>query len=77
MSKRTKYRVLSSLAFFVIFFTIWTILHVTVKGLDVGYKGMISGGLTAILAPRIKKINTQSGDKIQIKWIFLKKPISV
>ena len=28
-----------------------------------------------ILSPRKKKIQTQSGEKIQISWIFLKKPI--
>ena len=28
-----------------------------------------------ILSPRKKKIQTQSGEKIQISWIFLKEPI--
>ena len=29
----------------------------------------------AILSPRKKKIQTQSGEKTQVTWIFLKEPI--
>lgn len=77
MNKISKYRILGSLIFLLIFLTTWTTLHLTAEGLDVGYKGMISTGLTAILTPRIKKIDTQSGNKIQIKWLLLKRPISI
>ncbi|HLS10893.1 MAG TPA: hypothetical protein VK050_01900 [Flavobacteriaceae bacterium] len=73
MSKKTKIKILSHLVFFVIFIIIWTILHFTYKNLNGGYKAMICGGLTAILAPRIKEYKTQSGKQMQVKWIFLKK----
>jgi len=40
---------------------------------------MISAGIAAslavILSPRKKKIKTQTGEKTQITWIFLKEPI--
>jgi hypothetical protein len=35
----------------------------------------IASGLAIILAPRKKKIQTQSGRKTQITWVFLKEPI--
>ena len=38
---------------------------------------MISAGIMVILSPRIKEYETQSGKQMQVKWIFLKKPISV
>ncbi|GAL67973.1 hypothetical protein JCM19301_2885 [Jejuia pallidilutea] len=33
---------------------------------------MISAGIMAILLPRIKEYETQSGKQIQLKWFFLK-----
>lgn len=40
---------------------------------------LVRGGLSAVLAvilsPRKKKIKTQTGEKTQITWLFLKKPI--
>ncbi|MDB4241564.1 hypothetical protein N9820_01405 [Polaribacter sp.] len=35
----------------------------------------ISAGLAVILSPRKKKIKTQTGEKTQITWVFLKAPI--
>lgn len=40
-----------------------------------GIKAAIAALLAAILMPRKKKIITQSGEKTQLTWIFLKKPI--
>ena len=77
MNKLTKYRILSFLAFFVIFIIIWTILNFTFENLHGAYKAMISGGLTAFLAPRVQTFETQSGTQRQLKWIFFKKPISI
>jgi hypothetical protein len=37
----------------------------------------IAAGLAVILSPRKKKITTQTGEKTQITWLFLKKPISL
>lgn len=34
---------------------------------------IILGALAIIVTPRIKKIKTQSGEKTQFTWVFLKK----
>ncbi len=77
MNKTTKYRILCAIAFFIIFLIIWYTLNFTFEKLDGAYRAMISGGLSAILAPRVHKVKTQSGSQIYLKWIFLKKPISI
>jgi len=77
MNKTTKYRILCFIAFFLIFLIIWYALNFTFENLHGAYKAMISGGLTAILAPRVQKFKTQSGTQRQVKWIFLKKAISI
>lgn len=75
MTKRTKIKTLVWSAFFVIYFIIYITLHFTFKDLSSGYKGMITAFLTVIIAPRIKKYNTQSGKQTQVTWIFMKKPL--
>lgn len=77
MNKKTKIRVLRYFAFIIIFLMIWTIFHFTFENLNEGYKAMICGGLTVILAPRINEYETQTGKHMQLKWIFMKKPISI
>ena len=37
----------------------------------------ITASLAVILSPKKKKIQTQSGNKTQITWIFLKTPIFI
>ncbi|MFT7442018.1 MAG: positive regulator of sigma E activity [Maribacter sp.] len=37
----------------------------------------IAGAIAFILAPRKKKIKTQTVTKTQVTWIFLKKPIII
>ena len=37
----------------------------------------LAAGIAVILSPRKKKIETQSGKKTQITWIFLKEPIFI
>jgi len=76
MNKNIKYRLFSFIAFFAIFLIIWFILNFTFEDMYGAYKAMISGGLTAILAPKIHSQKTQSGKQYQLKWIFLKKPIT-
>ena len=70
MGKKTEYKILSYLAFFAIFMIIWTILHFTFENLRNSYIGMISAGISSILAPRIRAYKTQNGKQIQLKWIF-------
>ena len=55
---------------------IFTFLFGFVFGIE---NSMIQGGVCAVLAvflsPRKKKFTTQTGEKTQITWFFLKKPI--
>ena len=75
MDKKLRIRIIVALAFFVIYLIIWTILHFVFKELDFVYKGMITALLTVFLSPRIKNYQTQTGNKVQVKWIFMKKPL--
>ena len=77
MNKKTKIIILRYLISFSIFLIVWLILDFSFKNLRNPYKGMISAGIMAILSPRIKEYETQSGKQMQVKWIFLKKPISI
>ncbi len=77
MNKEIKFMLLSILVFCAVFIIIWSILNLTFENLHGAYKAIISGGLTGLLAPRIEKDKTKSGSQMQLKWIFLKKPISI
>jgi membrane associated rhomboid family serine protease len=72
-----KVRILKSAIFISIFLIIWVALNFMFENLSAGFKGMISGGISVILAPRLKRIQSQSGNQMQLKWIFLKKPILI
>jgi membrane associated rhomboid family serine protease len=76
MNTEIKHKVLSFLAFFIIFLIIWSVISFAFENLYGAYKAGISGALTAILAPKIESQKTQSGKQYQLKWIFLKKPIT-
>ncbi|UAM97452.1 hypothetical protein K8354_14170 [Polaribacter litorisediminis] len=59
-----------------------TLIFMFLFGFVLGIENsMIRGGISAVLvvflAPRKKKISTQTGEKTQITWIFLKKPIVI
>ena len=38
------------------------------------YTIIINIGLAFVLSPRVKKLDSQSGEKAQVTWLFLKKP---
>ena len=38
-------------------------------------RGGLAAGIAVFLSPRKKKIKTQTGEKTQITWVFLKEPI--
>jgi len=40
-------------------------------------KAIISGVAAFLVSPRKKKIKTETGEKFQITWIFLKQPIEL
>ena len=38
-------------------------------------RAIIAAGIGIVLSPRVKKIQTQAGEKKQLTWLFLKEPI--
>lgn len=77
MNTTKKVRILSYLVFLVIFLIVWAILDVAFERLETSYKGIISAVVAVVISPRIHRYKTQSGLQLQLKWIFLKKAISI
>jgi hypothetical protein len=69
---------LAKKSFLVVFVLTLSFIFIFDYVLDIENR-MISAGIAAslavILSPRKKKIKTQTGEKTQITWIFLKEPI--
>lgn len=40
-------------------------------------RAVIAAGIGIVLSPRVQKVQTQSGEKKQLKWVFLKKVILI
>lgn len=77
MIKSLKYRALCFLASCLIYLIIWCGLKFVFTEAHEAYKIMISSVFAVILAPKIHIFKTQFRTKRQIKWIFLKKMISI
>ncbi len=62
------------LIFVVLFLLVYYITYIS--GIENGMlRTLFSITLAFVLSPRKKKIKTQTGEKTQITWLFLKKPI--
>ena len=73
-----KMNVLASRPYLVIFIFTLVLIAFFDKVLHIENSFIRSGfaaSLAAFLSPRKKKIKTQTGDKTQITWVFLKEPI--
>lgn len=77
MTLKTKVKIVNAIAFFITFLMIWMLLHILFENLESAYKGMISAALAVLLTPRINNYKTQSGNQIQLIWVFLKKTIKI
>ena len=53
------------------------ILHAGFKIENTVARSGIAAFFAVLLSPRRKKIQTQVGEKTQITWVFLKKPIFI
>lgn len=73
MNRKTKIRIFVALTFLIIYSIIWAILYFAFKDLSNVYIGTIAAVLAVILSPRINNYESQTGNKIQVKWIFMKK----
>ena len=73
-----KMKVLASRPYLVIFIFTLVLIAFFDKVLHIENSFIKSGfaaSLAAFLSPRKKKIKTQTGEKTQITWVFLKEPI--
>lgn len=83
INNRTEFFIMKYLAekpFIVIF--LLTLIFIFIFGFlfgieDAMIRTVLSSVLAVILSPRKKKITTQTGEKTQITWVFLKKPIFI
>lgn len=77
MNKATKAFVYYFVIFFVTFQLIWWTIYLLFPAMEGVYRAVISGALTALVVPQFKKAETQNGQKIEVKWLFLKKPFFI
>jgi len=77
MTLKTKIKILNRIVFYIVFIIIWLILDIDFNDFPNSLiKVFICVGLTWTLSPKINNFKTQSGDKIQLKWIFSKKTLT-
>ncbi len=74
MDKKIKIKILSRLVFYIAFIAIWIMLDIDFNDFQSSvFKVAFCGALAWVLSPRVNNFKTQSGDKMQLKWIFSKK----
>lgn len=65
-------------SFIVVFLVVLLVSAILDKVFNIeslGIRIAVSAFFAVLVSPRKKKIQTQSGEKTQITWFFLKKPI--
>ncbi|MBZ9778417.1 hypothetical protein LB452_05715 [Psychroflexus sp. CAK8W] len=72
MSK-ARLQIFTKLVFLIIFIVTWFAINYLFNELNTGIIAAISGAIAFLVSPRIKKIDSQSGELIQLKWMLLKK----
>ncbi len=77
MHNTITYRILSSLIFFTVFMILFFALQYFFPNLHPALRAGITGGIATVLAPRLSRIDTQSGVKTQINWFVFRKSILV
>ena len=77
MQTKNKLQFFSYGVFLGIFSLIFLLLYYIFPNLDTSYKALICGGLTTILSPKTHTYKTQSGKKMQFRWIFYQKVITI
>ena len=78
MTVKTKINILSRVIFYVIFIIIYILLDIDFNDFpNAIFKAFLCGVLTWTLSPKINSVKTQSGDKMELKWFFSKKTISI
>jgi len=68
-----KHKIVYYICFFTLFLISWGLLTLIAQDLSQPIKGMISAAVAAILSPRVKVIQTASGEHHQMTWLFWRK----
>ncbi|WP_066224645.1 hypothetical protein [Formosa haliotis] len=77
MKKVTQYKIFTFVIFIILFFLIWAFFNHFFESLNEAFRAILTGGITALLAPRVQNVKTATGEEHQLRWIFLKKPITI
>ncbi len=77
MNDIVKVIILRIVIFAIVFGIFWLLSHFVFKDLDTFYKVVFSVCLTGLFSPRVKTLQTQSGRRIQLSWIFIGKTITI
>jgi len=74
MTTKTKYFIYSILLFTILYVGIWFVLKYFFTNMSLSTSG-IAIVLAMLFSPRMSEIETQTGNKMQFKWIFSKKVV--
>ena len=77
MKNQIKAKGIHFLSFLIIFICVYFSLLNFKESIDSTYIAGITVFISIILSPKTKVVQTKSGEKIQITWMFLKKPILI
>ena len=77
MTAKRKGLLWSMLIFFLTYLVVWFVIRFIFSGMNVALVGGITAAITVVLSPQRKIIQTQSGEKVQLKWLFSKKVIII
>ncbi|WP_299114921.1 hypothetical protein [uncultured Winogradskyella sp.] len=75
MRTSTKANVYVFLIFLVTYFVVWFFLQLFFSDINTYLLSAISAAITVVLSPQKQVIKKQSGEQIQLKWLFSKKVI--
>jgi len=77
MNLKTKANIYSIIIFLLIYLIVWVIIFFIFDRLNTVTVSAITAGIAALLAPQEQIIETQSGKKVQLKWLFFDKVITL
>ena len=77
MTKHTKAIIISNTIYIAVFIISWWLLSLPVDKITTVNKSGIAALFTFVVSPRVTRIQMQSGEKLQIKWLFSKKVIII
>ena len=77
MNLKTKANIFSLIIFLVIYTIVWVIIYYIFDRLNMLTVSAITAGVAVMLSPQEKIIETQSGKKVQLKWLFFDKVITI